>query len=429
MPLGTIENKQATLYSDWEQEKSKQNLFAHNEEQVKKINNSNSKEVNNNNNSIINEKVAQKSNSPKIKKGAFELSELRAYLPKKCFEKNLLLSLFYLFFDLAILAIGWYTYDFFTQSTLLFIAWEIVMGFFFWSLFIVGHDCGHSSFSEYPFINNTCGLIAHGLLFVPFSAWRHSHAEHHTYHNHFEKDRSHAWIVKHEGLLYNPKFDNNKNAETKKYTLEEQIKLPFFLNLFYGIFHFTAFHYYLIFSSFDFPHFWPAYKKNDLFSFISTLFALLIPGSIYFSVCNSLTHFFYKYIIPLMIFNSWLIIMTYLNHHKDGSRVFSNEAFNYVDGALESVDHDYGFLINFFCHNLPNCHIIHHLFFTQIPHYRLKEATQVFYKFCDERNIKYNRIKHLPYIGFFFFYLKLVLPYKFLQQTEDKNIFKLVLDK
>lgn len=62
------------------------------------------------------------------------------------------------------------------------------------------------------------------------------------------------------------------------------------------------------------------------------------------------------------------------------------------------------------------------MFFTQIPHYRLKEATNSFYKFCEERNIKYKKIKHFPYIGFFLFYMKLVLPFKFLKHSDNKNI-------
>lgn len=82
-----------------------------------------------------------------------------------------------------------------------------------------------------------------------------------------------------------------------------------------------------------------------------------------------------------MIFNSWFVIITYLNHHRNGSKVYKNEAWNYIDGGIETVDHDFGYLINILCHNLTDCHIIHHLFFTQIPHYRLKFQQENFINF------------------------------------------------
>ena len=51
--------------------------------------------------------------------------------------------------------------------------------------------------------------------------------------------------------------------------------------------------------------------------------------------------FVFKYVIPLLIFNSWLVIITFLNHRTEDTLVYKNEAFNFVDGALETVDHDF----------------------------------------------------------------------------------------
>lgn len=224
-----------------------------------------------------------KENIPnKKRKGAFDLNDLRANLPQRCFEKNLIISLFYLFFDFSILCIGWYFFSFFMKSAILLIIWEIIMGFFYCSLFVVGNDCGHGSFSNYPLLNDICGLFAHGLLLVPFSSWKHSHLDHHMNHNNVEKDLSHIWLVKHEGFIYSPKFKYNKTSETKKYSFIEQIKIPLGLNFLYGIFHFITFHYYLVFENFDFPHYWPFYRTDDLFSFISTLLAFFFTGKLLF---------------------------------------------------------------------------------------------------------------------------------------------------
>merc|ERR1719502_386239 len=83
-------------------------------------------------------------------------------------------------------------------------------GFFMWADFVVGHDCGHGSFSDSKMLNFVCGLISHGFILVPFSAWARSHRFHHMYHNHVRKDYSFPWA--HDPDLDNPaqRFLKNK---------------------------------------------------------------------------------------------------------------------------------------------------------------------------------------------------------------------------
>lgn len=65
-------------------------------------------------------------------------------------------------------------------------------------LFIVGHECGHSAFSDYAIINDIVGYITHSIILVPYFAWQRSHYVHHSKNNHLLDNESHqpSWIKK-----------------------------------------------------------------------------------------------------------------------------------------------------------------------------------------------------------------------------------------
>ncbi|KAJ1358947.1 acetyltransferase [Parelaphostrongylus tenuis] len=125
------------------------------------------------------------------------IDDARKMIPPHCFEKNLLTSIRYLVQDLLILAglyiivpyvehyFGWIGY----------LGWCWVFGICGSSLFVVGHDCGHGSFSEYEWVNDLCGHIAHAPILAPYWPWQKSHRQHHQYTSHLDKDKGHPWVT------------------------------------------------------------------------------------------------------------------------------------------------------------------------------------------------------------------------------------------
>jgi omega-3 fatty acid desaturase (delta-15 desaturase) len=148
----------------------------------------------------------KKDNKTAQNAASLQLNSIRKSLPDHVFEKSLLKSVGHLIFD-AFMWLGslsvlyalinsnlWAQMPFWLQAVASLVYWNIA-GFFMWCLFVVGHDCGHGTFSEYEWVNDIFGHIVHGSIMVPFWPWQLSHRRHHMYHNHETKDYSHAWYT------------------------------------------------------------------------------------------------------------------------------------------------------------------------------------------------------------------------------------------
>lgn len=74
-----------------------------------------------------------------------------------------------------------------------------------------------------------------------------------------------------------------------------------------------------------------------------------------------------------------------LPHYRDAE-------WDWLRGALATVDRDYGFVLNHLHHHIADTHVAHHLF-SQMPHYHAQEATEAIrpvlgpYYNRDHRNI------------------------------------------
>jgi len=309
------------------------------------------------------------------------LTDLKKSIPDHCFQSNLLTSLYYVAKDLTMVFLLWFGLKLFenqiylpNSNNPLFIGLYCVIllmywffqGTMFWAIFVLGHDCGHGSFSRSTLLNDVIGTILHSFILVPYYSWKLTHRKHHKNTGNYDKDE-----------IFMPVKSEYQLA-------------PFLLNS-YFLFG-TSWFLYLVFGyKMEKPtsHFnpWAPLFQNKRVNIIITIlsdFAMICLVVLYGYKFGFLTALF-DYLIPVFVFASWLVVVTFLHHHEEEIGWYDNDNWNYVKGNLSSVDRDYGFL-HYLTHNIGT-HQIHHLF-PAIPHYHLEEATLHFRK-------KYPHLVHI----------------------------------
>ncbi|CAF3989382.1 unnamed protein product [Adineta steineri] len=96
------------------------------------------------------------------------------------------------------------------------------------------------------------------------------------------------------------------------------------------------------------------------------------------------------HLIPVLVFATYLVIVTLLHHTEMDVPWFDNSEWNHVKGQLSTVDRHYGH-VHSIIHSIGT-HQIHHLF-PKIPHYHLEEATTHFRKaFPNLVRVNHDRI-------------------------------------
>ncbi|CAM6053979.1 unnamed protein product [Sphagnum tenellum] len=290
----------------------------------------------------------------------FTLADIRAAIPKHCWEKNTWKSMSFLARDVAIV-FGLAAGAAYLNTWFVWPLYWLAQGTMFWALFVLGHDCGHGSFSNNKRLNNLIGHLTHSTILVPYNGWRISHRTHHQNHGHVDNDES--WHPIPESIYRGLDF----RAKTGR------LSFPW--------------------SMFTFPiylwtrspgktgtHFDP---KSDLFmpnegndvrtstacwtAMLATLVALTFAiGPMWMLKL---------YVVPYLVNVVWLDAVTYLHHHGYDKKVpwYRGAEWNYMQGGLSTIDRDYGWFNNI--HHDIGTHVVHHLF-PQIPHYNLVEATE-----------------------------------------------------
>jgi fatty acid desaturase len=329
--------------------------------------------------------------------------QIKAVIPKECFNRSYFWSMFYLARDFVIAAAFGYATSLVLSTDLpsltdpvAMVTWSVGWSVYaFWmgtimtGPWVLAHECGHGAFSDSQFFNDVVGFIVHQALLVPYFAWQYTHAKHHRRTNHLEDGESHVPSTKTENGL-------GENMER---------------NSFYAAWHEAmgdgAFAVFQIWSHLVVG--WPLYLLGlastgrlahdgtsleetggvaDHFRPWSPMFSKKVQGKIMLSTATifatlaGLGYAAYEYgTLPVLLYygapymfvNAWLVLYTWLQHTDPSVPHYGEGEWTWVKGALSTIDRPYG-IFDFFHHGIGSTHVAHHLFH-EMPWYNADEAT------------------------------------------------------
>ncbi|XP_008793121.2 omega-3 fatty acid desaturase, chloroplastic [Phoenix dactylifera] len=290
----------------------------------------------------------------------FGLAEIRAAIPKHCWVKDSWKSMSYVVRD-VVAVFGLAAAAAYLNNWMVWPLYWAAQGTMFWALFVLGHDCGHGSFSSNPKLNSVVGHLLHSSILVPYHGWRISHRTHHQNHGHVENDES--WHPIPEKLY--------RSLDSATRILRFTLPFPM---LAYPLYLWTRS------PGKKGSHFHPGSdlflpnERKDVITSTACWSAMLVALA-GLTWKFGLVPMIKLYGIPYWIFVMWLDFVTYLHHHGHDEKLpwYRGKAWSYLRGGLTTLDRDYGWINNI--HHDIGTHVIHHLF-PQIPHYHLVEATE-----------------------------------------------------
>ncbi|MCD9641951.1 Delta(12)-fatty-acid desaturase [Datura stramonium] len=321
-------------------------------------------------------------------KPPFTIADIKKAIPPHCFKRSLVRSLYYVAKDVILVFIFYYiaaTYIQSLPSPYYYLAWPIywaVQGSMFAGIWVLAHECGHHAISDYQWIDDTVGFILHSALLVPYFSWKYSHRRHHSNANSLERDE--VFVPKHKSKLgWLPKSLNNPPGRVVMIIALLTLGWPLYVT-------FNAFgRSYDRFAS-HFNPYGPIYNDSERLQIYISDIGMITTAYVLYRVAlvQGLTWLVCIYGVPLLIVNGFLVTISYLGHTHSSLPRYDPSEWDWLRGALATVDRHYG-MLNGVLHNIGDTHVMHHLFST-MPHYHASEATKAikpllgeYYRFDD----------------------------------------------
>ncbi|KAJ4840688.1 hypothetical protein Tsubulata_035798 [Turnera subulata] len=308
-------------------------------------------------------------------KPPFTLATIKKAIPAHCFHRSLLRSLSYLFCNLTICCTLFYaeqTYIPILPTPLNYVGLPIywfIQGAFMAGMWVLCHELGHHAFSEYPWVDNILGLIIHSALMTPYFSWKYSHRRHHSNTGSLAYDEVYPPPLKDSIPWYAKYMDN---------PVRRVIGIVCML--------FVAFPLYLLFNVYSRKHdrfanhfdpYSPIFNDSERLQVVISDAGILAALYVFYSLstAHGFAWFFCAYLAPLLVMFALIITTTFLQHTNPTIPHYDNSEWEWLRGALCTIDLDYGPWLNKVFHYSNTTHICHHLF-PMIPHYHAREATE-----------------------------------------------------
>ncbi|PWA36230.1 bifunctional desaturase/conjugase [Artemisia annua] len=267
----------------------------------------------------------------------FTLSDIKRAIPPHCFNRSLLLSSSHLFIDLFLSFLLYYVAAIYITrlpTSLLYVAWPvywILQGSIQMGLWIIGHECGHHAFCDYPWLNDTIGYFLHTSLLAPYFSWKYSHSRHHSHTASLENDES--FVPRKKSSLN--KF--SKFLNTPPGRLFRLVILCTIGWLLYVCFNVAGKKYEKFANHFDPKS--PIYNDSERFQILLTDIGLIVTsyGLYKLALAQGFTWLVMIYFAPLVIVYGYLAIITWLNHTHRSLPHYDSTEWNWLKGALSML--------------------------------------------------------------------------------------------
>ena len=347
--------------------------------------------------------------------------EIKAVIPKECFERSYTKGLSWVLFDVGIVALLVFTAKSLLSTTppqvlisagglFWVLGWSLYafcMGSTLWGVWTLAHECGHGALFPSRMCNEIFGFILYQAILKPFFPWRYIHSKHHQYTNNLHRDTHWSPDTLSDIGMRKEKENMGENNNFLASVLRKVGNGPFsacFL-LFVGT-TYTSF----LFgvgafcrtcrtnydgtpskqAKFSILNPWSKLLPPKLRakSVLSTLtFAASIAGLAKLAFDHTLLSVALWYGFPIVLLYFWGFIYSFLHHTDPSVPVYGNDEWTWMRGALTTIDRDYG-IFNIFHHQMGSTHVVHHLFH-EVPFYNSVKATTAVREFLEPKGL-YN---------------------------------------
>ncbi|MFN8322686.1 MAG: fatty acid desaturase [Chitinophagales bacterium] len=258
-------------------------------------------------------------------------------------------------FYVALLVLQFYLYD---KSVWLSAVVAVLNGFILGRIFIIQHDCGHSSFTKSRTANDIIGTVCSICTLIPYQYWAKNHSFHHA----------------HNAQLEYSDIGDIECLSTEQYAalnLKQKIWYRIYRNPFY-LFTIGGFIYVVIYNRF-------AFLKTDYFKKVRG--SVTISNLLFVGVYALLAYligpgrFLIVQFINLLFFGTYALWFFYIQHQYEHIYKSGKENWNYVIAAMKgSTYYKLPWIGHWLTGNI-GYHHIHHLS-PAIPNYNLPKCHQ-----------------------------------------------------